>query len=137
MPRARRHASRLHGHPLGHGILPLDARVTGDAFLGHFGFRVMDGFLIGTRLHAFPIRAASGLIQAYAKNLMNSVDRCTGERKYIISGLIKNIALRAKQLNMIVSGDEKTALLQLSVYVTSLVANYVHTGWYRGKDRKT
>ncbi len=77
---------------------------------------------------------ASGLIQAYAKNLLNSVDRTTGERKYIINGLIKNIALRARQLNMVVVGDEKVALLQLAVYVTSLVANYVHTGWYRGKE---
>ena len=80
--------------------------------------------------------SASGLIQAYTKNLMNSVDRCTGERKYIISSLIKNITLRARQLNMIVQGDEKVALLQLGVYVTSLVANYMHTGWYQGKDRK-
>jgi len=81
--------------------------------------------------------SASSLVQAHAKNLMNSVDRCTGERKYIISGLLKNIALRTKQLNMIVQGDDKVALLQLSVYVTSLVANYVHTGLYRGKGHRT
>lgn len=78
---------------------------------------------------------ASRFIHVHAKNLVNSVDRCTGERKFIISGLLKNIALRTKQLNMIVQGDEKFALLQLSVYVTSLVANYVHTGLYRGKKR--
>lgn len=75
---------------------------------------------------------AEVLIRKYAKNILNSVDRCTGERKYIVSDLIKNIALRAKQLNMIVADPETVTVLKLSVYVTSLVANYIHTGWYRG-----
>ncbi len=77
--------------------------------------------------------AAETLIRKYAKNILNSVDRCTGERKYIINDLIKNIALRAKQLNMIVATPESVAATQLAVYVTSLVMNYVHTGWFRGK----
>jgi len=78
---------------------------------------------------------AESLIRQYSKNLLNSVDRCTGERKYMISDLLKNISLRARQLNMIVTDDPKSALIQLSVYVTSLVMNYIHTGWYRGQPR--
>jgi hypothetical protein len=81
--------------------------------------------------------SAENLIRQYSKNLLNSVDRCTGERKYIISDLLKNITLRAKQLNMIVTGDPAHAMIQLSVYVTSLVMNYIHTGWYRGKSKRT
>jgi len=79
--------------------------------------------------------AASVFIHANAKHLIHSINRCSGERKYIISELITNITLRARQLNMIVPGQKEVALLQLSVYVTSLVANYMHTGWYQGKDR--
>ncbi|MBF0489263.1 MAG: hypothetical protein HQL15_01415 [Candidatus Omnitrophica bacterium] len=78
---------------------------------------------------------AETLIRKYSKNLLNTVDRCTGERKYMINDLLKNISLRAKQLNMIVTGDPANSVLQLSVYVTSLVMNYVHTGLYRGKGK--
>ncbi len=80
--------------------------------------------------------SAEALIRMYAKNILNSVDRCTGERKYIINDLLKNIALRARQLNLIVPDSQAIALMQLSVYVTSLVANYRHTGWFRGRHGK-
>ncbi len=80
---------------------------------------------------------AQELIRTHSKNILNSIDRCTGERKYIISNLLKNIALRARQLRMIVAQPQAVALMQLSVYVTSLTMNYIHTGWLRGtRDRK-
>ncbi len=78
---------------------------------------------------------AEELIRTHAKNILNSIDRCTGERKYIIDDLLKNIALRAKQLHMIVAQPKAVALMQLSVYVTSLTMNYIHTGLFRGKRR--
>ncbi len=83
------------------------------------------------------LMTAEGLIRKHSKNLLNSVDRCTGERKYMISDLLKNISLRTKQLNMVVVNDPSTSLMQLSVYVTSLVLNYIHTGWYKGSPKRT
>jgi hypothetical protein len=83
------------------------------------------------------IVTAQELIRDNSKNILNSIDRCTGERKYIINDLLKNIALRAKQLHMIVSQPQAVALIQLSVYVTSLTMNYVHTGWLRGTRHRT
>jgi hypothetical protein len=80
---------------------------------------------------------AQELIRDHSKNILNSIDRCTGERKYIISDLLKNIALRARQLHMIVSQPQAVALMQLSVYVTSLTMNYIHTGWLRGTRKRT
>jgi len=50
---------------------------------------------------------------------------------------LKNIALRARQLHMIASQSESVALMQLSVYVTSLTMNYIHTGWFRGTRKRT
>jgi len=80
---------------------------------------------------------AEELIRKHSKNILNSIDRCTGERKYIINDLLKNIALRAKQLHMIVSQPQAVALMQLSVYVTSITMNYIHTGLLRGtRSRK-
>lgn len=80
--------------------------------------------------------SAEMLIRKYNKNLLNSVDRCTGERKYMISDLLKSITVRARQLNMIVTDDPVSTMTQFSVYVTSLVMNYVHTGLYRGKNKR-
>jgi hypothetical protein len=82
------------------------------------------------------IITAPEFISRHAKNILNSIDRCTGERKYIISDLLKNIGLRAKQLHMIVSQPQAMALVQLSVYVTSLTMNYIHTGWFRGNRKR-
>ncbi|MDE2028469.1 MAG: hypothetical protein KGK03_01925 [Candidatus Omnitrophica bacterium] len=81
--------------------------------------------------------AAEQLIRTHFKNILNSIDRCTGERKYIISDLLKNIADRTRQLHMIVSQPQAVALMQLSVYVTSLTMNYIHTGWFRGTRKRT
>ena len=80
--------------------------------------------------------SAEELIRIHSKNILNSIDRCTGERKYIINDLLKNIALRAKQLRMIVRQPQAVALMQLSVYVTSLTMNYIHTGWFRGTGKR-
>ena len=80
---------------------------------------------------------AQELIRKNYKNILNSIDRCTGERKYIISDLLKNITLRTRQLHMIVSQPQPVALMQLSVYVTSLTMNYIHTGWLRGTRHRT
>ena len=80
---------------------------------------------------------AESLIRRHAKNILNSIDRCTGERKYIINDLLKNISIRAKQLNMIVTDPDAVTVMRLSVYVTSLVMNYVHTGLFRGERRRT
>ncbi|MBF0504640.1 MAG: hypothetical protein HQL14_06005 [Candidatus Omnitrophica bacterium] len=88
------------------------------------------------RLKNKEMTSAQELIRKHAKNILNSIDRCTGERKYIISDLLNTIGLRAKQLRMIVSLPESVALMQLSVYVTSLTMNYIHTGWYRGARAK-
>jgi len=80
---------------------------------------------------------AEELIRKNSKNIINCIDRCTGERKYIISDLLKNIAIRAKQLNMIVpQTGQAVALMQLSTYVTSLTMNYIHTGWFRGTRKR-
>jgi len=80
---------------------------------------------------------AEELIRKHSKIILNSIDRCTGERKYIISDLLKNITLRARQLHMIVPQPQVVALMQLSVYVTSLTMNYIHTGWLRGTRKRT
>jgi hypothetical protein len=81
------------------------------------------------------LMTAQELIRKHGKVIVNTVDRCSGERKYIIDDLLKNISLRAQQLHMIVHEDEVVAAMKLSVYVTGLIMNYVHTGWFRGSRK--
>lgn len=82
------------------------------------------------------LMTADELIRKYRKNILNSVDRTSGERKYIIDEMLNTIAVRTKQLHMIVRGDPAVSLMQLSVYVTSLIMNYIHTGWFRGRVKR-
>jgi RNase P/RNase MRP subunit p29 len=81
------------------------------------------------------LMTADELIGQQMKILLNAVDRLSGERKYIISELIRTIRLRCQQLRMVVTQPKDQVLIQLGVYVTSLVMNYVHTGWFRGHNR--
>ena len=83
------------------------------------------------------VMTAEALIRRHAKNILNSIDRCTGERKYIINDVLKNISIRARQLNMIATDPEPATVMRLGVYVTGLVMNYVHTGLFRGAHRRT
>ncbi|MFO8053341.1 MAG: putative zinc-binding metallopeptidase [Candidatus Omnitrophota bacterium] len=74
---------------------------------------------------------AANFIKRYKKDILNSTAFWTGEKKYIISELINTIIKRVKELNLAVSESEDKALADVSIYVTTLVMNYLHTGRYR------
>jgi len=80
--------------------------------------------------------SAAGVIKSYRKDILNSVSRWTGERKYIINDLLKKVAQRCRALKLIVSGSEAQAALKISAYITALAMNYRYTGRFRGMQRK-
>lgn len=73
------------------------------------------------------------LIGKFRKNIINTVSVWTGEKKYIIDGLIKSLIKRCKDLQLVVSDSESQAILKISTYVTTLMMNYMYTGRLRGK----
>jgi hypothetical protein len=77
------------------------------------------------------LQPAEKFIKIYKKDILDSVAIWTGEKKYIISDLINIIINRVKELNLTVSESENKALADVSIYVTALVMNYLHTGRYR------
>ncbi|UCC94615.1 MAG: hypothetical protein JSW40_07330 [Candidatus Omnitrophota bacterium] len=76
---------------------------------------------------------ASDLIKKYKKNIVESVSIWTGEKKYIINDLLETIIDRCRDLKLIFTGQEETAMLEISTYITTLIMNYIHTGRFRRK----
>jgi len=75
------------------------------------------------------------LIQRNKKDILNNVARFTGERKYIVDRILKEIHSRSRDLRLSVSENEERDLISLTSYVTSLCMNYRYTGRYRGENK--
>jgi hypothetical protein len=78
----------------------------------------------------------SDIIKQYRKELLNSVSRLTGEKKYIIHDLTKTILQRCHTLKLVSDKSETLIIQRIAVYITTLVMNYLYTGWYRGDKKK-
>ena len=79
---------------------------------------------------------AAGFLKRYQEHIVYNVVRMTGERKYIVTDLLKTIIRRCRQLNMVIAETETMAAFHISTYITSLVMNYIHTGWFKGSRHK-
>jgi len=77
---------------------------------------------------------ATSLITKYRKDIINHVSFCTGEKKYVINSLIKEINQRCRQLKMVYTEEESPIVGKLSTYITTLIMNYIYTGWFRGEQ---
>ena len=73
------------------------------------------------------------LIKKHKKQLIKIVNKWTGEKKYIIDGLLKALIVRSKGLGLVITDDESTALIKVTTYVCSLMMKYMYTGRLRGK----
>jgi len=79
---------------------------------------------------------AADVIRKYRRIILNSVSRYSGERKHVINDLLKDVGKRSKELKLAANTDEASVSLNLSSYITSLIMNYLHTGRFRGKQKK-
>jgi hypothetical protein len=79
---------------------------------------------------------AAGFLRKYQSHIVYNVARTTGERRYIVNDILKTIIQRCRQLNMVIIETETMAAFHISTYITSLVMNYIHTGWFRGSRHK-
>lgn len=74
---------------------------------------------------------AANIIRRFKKDILNNTAKWTGEKKYIINGLIDAIIQRCKALELFSSESESVAVLKVSTYITALVMNYLYTGGFR------
>ena len=79
---------------------------------------------------------ATEILRRYRRDILSTVSIWTGEKKYVINDLLKIIYKRCKELRLVTSEAEPLILLRMATYLTTLIMNYVHTGWYRG-DKKS
>ncbi|MBU2266388.1 MAG: hypothetical protein KJ977_05040, partial [Candidatus Omnitrophica bacterium] len=79
------------------------------------------------------LTSAAEIIKKYRKDILSNVSIWTGEKRYLIDGLLDNIASRCRQLKLAVSDSQESALIKISVYATTLIMNYLYTGKFRKK----
>jgi len=79
---------------------------------------------------------AADLIRKYKRNILNSVSRYSGERKYVVNDLLKDIQKRSRELKLVAPDSEPLITLNVSSYITSLIMNYLYTGRFRGEKKR-
>ncbi len=80
--------------------------------------------------------SAVAFLKRYEKEMVGDIVRWTGERKYVVSKLLKAATERLRQLKLFTPKSHVLVLANLGVYITTLVMNYIYTGWYRGDKGK-
>jgi len=76
------------------------------------------------------------LIRHHRRQILGVVSKHSGGRKYVINDLLKDIQKRSRELKLVVSEEEARFTMNLSVYVTSLIMNYLYTGRFRGDKKR-
>ncbi|MBD3246245.1 MAG: hypothetical protein GF333_04470 [Candidatus Omnitrophica bacterium] len=74
------------------------------------------------------------LLKKNRRMLVQSVSTWTGEKKYMVNKLMETIQSRCRYLRLYVPEDEPVSLAKVSVYLTTLAMNYLHTGRF-GRER--
>jgi hypothetical protein len=82
---------------------------------------------------AHPGRAASRVLAHYRKDILDNVAFWTGERKYIIDRLLKNLIKRCGELHLSAGADDARATMMIATYITTLIMNYIYTGRFKRK----
>ncbi len=78
-------------------------------------------------------RSVAKLLQTHRKQLLMAVSEWTGERRYMVSEVLKAIQQRSKALRLVTEEPESVAILKLTTYLTTLQMNYRYTNRLRGK----
>ena len=79
---------------------------------------------------------AAEIIQKYRRSILDIVSKHSGERKYVINDLLKDIQRRSRELKLVTADNESLVTLNLSTYITSLIMNYQYTGRFRGEKKR-
>lgn len=74
---------------------------------------------------------ASRFLKHYQKEILNNVSMWTGEKKYIINQVMKDLIKRCNELNLHICNSESNMISKITAYVTTLVMNYRYTGGFK------
>jgi len=75
---------------------------------------------------------AAQVLKKYRKEILESVSRWTGEKRFVVHDILKDVMARCRDLRLVTHEDEPATVLRIAAYVTTLVMNYLYTGRMRG-----
>ncbi len=75
-------------------------------------------------------------LRHHRKTVLDTVSLWTGEKKYIISKLLRDLIDRCKELDLRVRQPEIDSVIKISSYITTLIMNYLYTGSFEKKRKK-
>ena len=76
---------------------------------------------------------AHKFLQANKADIIKYTATWTGEKKFIINRLLRNLITRCRELKLEVRSNEHKEVIQLSTYITAQIMNYLYTGRYKKK----
>jgi hypothetical protein len=76
-------------------------------------------------------RKVSTILSKYKKEIIANIALLTGEKKYLITQIMKNIILRAGELDLRSGMKEGEIIHRLTAYITTLAMNYYYTGTFK------
>ena len=74
---------------------------------------------------------ATRLMRRLQNALIAAVVHWTGQRKYIVSELVKRLVSRCRELDLPAPRDHSRVLIELAAYLAALVTNHLHTGKFK------
>jgi hypothetical protein len=78
-------------------------------------------------------KKAHRLISEHRKEILNKVSLWTGEKKYAINELLKDLIRRSRELKLEVPGTISESVVDVAIYITAQIMNYIYTGEYKRK----
>ncbi len=79
---------------------------------------------------------AAIFLRHHKKAVLDNIALWTGEKKYIINKLLRDLIERCKELDLRVSQPETDTLIKTSSYITMLIMNNLYTGSFLKKRKK-
>lgn len=74
---------------------------------------------------------ASSFLKHHQKQILDNVSMWTGEKKYIINRIIKDLIKRCNELNLYTGNNECNTVSKVTAYITTLIMNYLYTGGFK------
>lgn len=75
--------------------------------------------------------AAASFMKKNQKDLINTVSRWTGEKKFTIHALVKKLQLRCESLDLRLGQTETETSMSTAAYLATLVTHYLFTGKFK------
>jgi hypothetical protein len=79
----------------------------------------------------FGDESAAQVMRRVQYRLSAAIVHWTGQHKYVVDTLVRNLILRAKELKLRAPRDQAMLMIELSAYLSSLVTNHLHTGKFK------